>query len=259
MEQPKSSGHAPVNGIEMYYEIHGKGEMPLVLIHGGGSTIESNFGNILPLLAKDFRIIAVELQAHGRTSDRFAPESFQQDADDVAALLKYLDIGKADFLGFSNGGSTVLRIAIAHPEITNKIVVASGACKRNGFMPGFFEFMPSATLSDMPAPLQDAFLKVTSDKDKLQIMFEKDRNRMVGFQDWPNEELKSIKAPAMIISADRDVIVPEHSVEMSRLIQHSQLVILPGTHSSYIGEACEALNETLVGITASLVTEFLKE
>src|ERR1700761_8634804 len=105
MEKLKTSGYAPVNGLHMYYQIHGEGKMPLVLIHGGGSTIETSFERLLPLFAKNNKVIALELQAHGRTGDRDAPESFNQDADDVAGLLKYLDIAKANIVGFSNGGS----------------------------------------------------------------------------------------------------------------------------------------------------------
>src|SRR5689334_21440507 len=108
----KFTGYAPVNGINMYYEIHGQGDLPLVLIHGGGSTIESTFGNLLPLVNDYGKLIAIELQAHGRTSDRDAPESFELDADYVAALLKYLKIQKANFIGFSNGGTTTMQIAI---------------------------------------------------------------------------------------------------------------------------------------------------
>ena len=139
MENLKSSGYAPVNGINMYYEIHGQGTIPLVLLHGGGSTIEVTFANILPLFARYNKVIAVELQAHGRTSDRNPPESFEQDADDVAALLKYLKVDKANLLGFSNGGTTSLQIAIRHPEIVNKIVDVAGAYQREGFIPGFFD------------------------------------------------------------------------------------------------------------------------
>src|SRR4051812_23362313 len=105
-----ASHYANVNGLEMYYEIHGSGR-PLVLIHGGGSTIESNFGRILPELAKSHLVIAVELQAHGHTADIDRPLSFEHDADDVAELLKQVHIGKADILGFSNGGTTALQIA----------------------------------------------------------------------------------------------------------------------------------------------------
>jgi len=136
-----SNGYALVNGIRMYYEIHGSGGMPLVLIHGGGSTIETTFGTILPLLARYGKVIAVELQAHGRTSDRDSAVSFEQDADDVAGLLIYLNIGKADIFGFSNGGNTAMQIAIRHPDLVNRLVIVSSFFKRNGLISGFFESM----------------------------------------------------------------------------------------------------------------------
>ena len=101
MSRDSSGGYAPVNGLKMYYEMHGKGT-PLVLIHGGGSTIHSTFGMILPLLAKHYKVIAVELQAHGRTNDRNSAETFEQDANDVAGLLQFLKINKPHFMGFIN-------------------------------------------------------------------------------------------------------------------------------------------------------------
>jgi len=107
--------YASVNGLKMYYEIHGKGQ-PLVLIHGGGSTISTSFSRILPLFAQTRQVIAVELQAHGHTSDRDMPLRFEQDADDVAALLQQLHIAKASFLGFSNGANTAMQIGIRHPQ-----------------------------------------------------------------------------------------------------------------------------------------------
>ena len=189
------SGFAAVNGINMYYEIHGAGK-PLVLIHGGGSTIETNFSKILPLFAKDYKVIAVELQAHGHTSDRDAPETFQQDADDVAALLKQLGITKAYILGFSNGASTTMQIAIRHPHVAEKIVVVAGAYKRSGFIEGFFDWMKNANLSNMPQPLQDAYLKINPSKDALQNMHDKDADRMRNFEDWNDEDIKRITCPA---------------------------------------------------------------
>jgi pimeloyl-ACP methyl ester carboxylesterase len=110
-----TSGYAPVNGLKMYYEIHGTG-FPLVLIHGGGSTLQTTFGRVLPEFAKTHKVIAVEMQAHGHTADIDRPLSFSQDADDIAALLDYLHINKADVFGFSNGASTTLQFAIRHPE-----------------------------------------------------------------------------------------------------------------------------------------------
>lgn len=243
----------------MYYEIHGSGTMPLVLIHGGGSTIDTSFGNLLPLLTPHTKVIALELQAHGRTSDRDAPESFEQDADDVAALLKYLKVDKASFLGFSNGGTTALQIAMRHPAMVNKIIVVAGAYKREGFIAGFFEGFEGATLDRMPGALKTAFLEVTPDQDRLQTMFDKDVERMVNFKDYSDDDIRTIKAPALFMVADHDVITVEHTKEMSRLIAGAQLAILPGKHGSYIGEVGTAKEGSkLPQVSAMLVLEFLE-
>lgn len=254
-----TTNYAGVNGIKMYYEIHGEGK-PLVLIHGGGSTIETNWANILPLLAKHFNVIAVEMQAHGHTSDRDAPETFEQDADDIAALLKHLHISKAYIMGFSNGGSTTLQVAIRHPEIAEKIVVASTAYLREGFIPGFFTMMENARLENMPQPLQAAFLKINNDHIALQNMHDKDANRMRAFKDWKDNDLESIKAPCLIINADKDVITNEHALKMSQIIPGAALLILPGIHGSYLGEVCTAISGSKIpAITVDLVAEFLKK
>lgn len=260
MKQSKTSGYAAVNGINMYYEIHGQGNMPLVLIHGGGSTIETSFSNLLPLLSAHHKIIAVELQAHGRTSDRDTPESFAQDADDVAALLAHLKINKANFLGFSNGGSTTLQIAIRHPEIVNKLIPVAAAYRRDGLIPGFFDGMQQASLGNMPGPLKEAYVKVAPDKNQLQVMFEKDKQRMINFADWPDEEIKSIKAPALFMVADKDVVTVEHTLKMSQLVQEATLVVLPGIHGSFIGEICTVdKNSKLPEITVALIEAFLNK
>ncbi|PJJ80128.1 alpha/beta fold hydrolase [Mucilaginibacter auburnensis] len=255
----KTSGHAPVNGISMYYEIHGEGKMPLVLIHGGGSTIETSFGVLLPLLAANHKVIAVELQAHGRTTDRNSPETFEQDADDVAGLLQYLKVEKVDILGFSNGGTTTLQVAIRHPQVVNKIVVMAGAYKRDGFMNGFFDFMQTATFESMPQPLKDAYLKVTSNKDGLLNMFNKDKQRMIDFKDIPDEAISSIKALALFMVSDKDVITAEHTLAMSRLVANSQLIVLPGTHGQFFGEMGSPDGDNAMPrATAILIGEFLK-
>ena len=250
--------YANVNGIKMYYEIHGEGK-PLVLIHGGGSTIQTTFGRVLPMFAKKYKIIAVELQAHGHTNDRNAPESFQQDADDVAELLMQLNISKASFIGFSNGGTTSLQIAIRHPEVVDKLVIASGAYQREGFISGFFEGMNDATLENMPKPLQEAFLKINPDSAALLNMFTKDRNRMIAFKDWSNDDLKSIKSPALIINADKDVVTNEHAVKMSKLIPNAELMILPGVHGAYLGEICTVPGSKLPEMTVKIIEEFLEK
>lgn len=256
----KTFGYAPVNGINLYYEVYGEGEVPLVLIHGGGSTIETSFANILPYFVEKHKVIAVELQAHGRTEDRDTPESFEQDADDVAALLKYLNIPKANILGFSNGGTTTLQIAMRHPELVKKIIPVSASVSRDGLFEGFFDGFEGATLSSMPQPLQDGFLKVTPDKARLQRMFERDVERMRNFKDIPEESIRAIKAPTYILANDQDVITREHSVKLSRLISGARLSILPGFHGELLGEVCSAKpGSKLPEITAWLVDDFLKQ
>lgn len=236
-------GYSPVNGLNMYYEIYGEGK-PLVLIHGGGSTIQTTFEKVIPLFAKSRKVIAVELQAHGRTSDRDADLSFEQDADDVFTLLKNLHIDRADFFGFSNGGTTTLQIAIRHPEIVDKIVLGSALAKRNGVPDWFWDFMKQARLDHMPEPLQTAYRQVAPDPSGLQVMHDRDARRMVNFKDIPDDQIRSIKAHALIIIGDKDVITPEHALELHRQIPHSELAIIPGGHGAYIGEITTLTPET---------------
>lgn len=233
--EESTSGYATVNGLKMYYEVHGQGK-PIVLVHGGGSTIQTSFEKIIPLLSKNRKVIAVELQAHGRTSDRNTDLSFEQDADDIAALLNYLNIDKSDFLGFSNGGTTTLQIAIRHPELVDKMILGSALAKRNGVPDWFWGFMAQANLEDMPAQLKDGYRKVASDTNGLQVMHDRDAKRMVNFKDIPDEQIKTITVPTLIIIGDKDVITPEHALELHRQIANSELAIIPGGHGQYIGE-----------------------
>ena len=257
MQPTNPNGYAPVNGISMYYEIHGKGQ-PLVLIHGGGSSIHTSFGTLLPLLARYYQVIAMDLQAHGHTSDRDAPESFDQDAEDVIALMKYLGIPKAHVMGFSNGGNTAMMVANKAPGLVDKLVVISAFYKREGMIPGFFEGMGQATLEVMPEQLKSSYLAINNDAKGLQNMFEKDRNRMATFQDWPEDILRSIQAPALVVVADRDVMTAEHTLQMARLIPNAHLMILPGTHGSFIGEICSIVaGSKMPELFVEMVREFL--
>ena len=237
------SGYSEVNGLKMYYEVYGQGK-PLVLIHGGGSTIQSNFGKVIPLFAKNRKVIAIELQAHGRTNDRNSDLTFEQDADDIATLLKNLNIDKADFFGFSNGGTTALQIAIRHPKIIDKIILGSALAKRNGVSEAFWNFMKQAKLENMPEQLKMAYKQVASDTSGLQVMHDRDVTRMVNFKDISDEQIKSIKAQTLIIIADKDVITPEHAIELHRQIANSELAIIPGGHGEYIGEITTIKTDT---------------
>lgn len=253
-----SKGLSDVNGIRMYYEVHGEGD-PVVLIHGGGSTIETSFDKLIPALAGKRKVIAVELQAHGRTSDRDKELSFEQDADDVAVLLSNLKISKADFIGFSNGGTTALQIAIRHPEIVNRLIIGSPLAKCSGMPEQFWGFMKNAQLENMPGPLKESFKKVTGDTIGLRNMHDKDARRMVNFKDIPDAALKSIKAKTLIIIADKDVILPEHGLVLHRTIDNSQLAILPGVHGEYFGEVTTLKPNFKPTVVMALIDNFLQE
>src|SRR5215467_5045856 len=202
-----TGSYADVNGLKMYYEVHGDG-FPLVLVHGGGSTIGTTFGRILPALSKTHKVIAVEMQAHGHTADIDRPLSFEQDADDIAELLKQLQISKADILGFSNGASTTLQVAIRHPQLVRKIVVASTFYKKEGAQPWFWDMMKNATFEGMPQVCKDDFLEINPDTNALHRMYERDVTRMQNFRDIKEEDMKAITVAALIICGDNDVVRP---------------------------------------------------
>lgn len=253
---------AKINGIDMYYELHGKTDgTPLVLLHGGGSTIDVTWGRILPYLAKEHRIIAIEEQGHGRTSDRNAPVSFETSSEDVASLLKHLNITQADIFGFSNGASVAMMVAINHPALVRKLVYASSITKKSGAYPWFWEFMnKKANFENMPAPLKAAFLKVNNDPIKLRTMHDKDLARMQKFKDIPDSKVKSIKAETLIMFGDHDLVKPEHGIELTRFIKNSRLMILPGAHGEFLGELITGKpGSEAPEATAIFINEFLSQ
>jgi pimeloyl-ACP methyl ester carboxylesterase len=235
-QSDSTSGYATIGPLKLYYEIHGKG-FPLVLIHGGGSTIGTSFGHVLQAFAQHHQVIAVELQAHGHTRDIDRPLTFDQDADDVAALLQQLHIEKADLFGFSNGGQTAMDIAIRHPLLVRKLVVGSAFFKRSGAYDWFWPGFDHATLDAMPKFYQDAYLDITHDSAGLKAMFYRDMNRMKTFKDWPDEAIKNVQAPTLFIIGDQDLVRPEYAVELTRQMPHARLLILPGHHGEYLESA----------------------
>ncbi|MDD5763283.1 MAG: alpha/beta hydrolase, partial [bacterium] len=227
------SGYAPVNGLKMYYEIYGSANgkiPPLVLLHGGGSTIDTSFGKILPALAKTRQVIAFEQQGHGHTADiADRPFTFEQSAHDTAGLLRHLKIGKADFFGYSNGGHIALQMAISHPALVRKLVVESAMFHRDGCDPGFWKSFEHAKLDDMPQELREAYLRVAPRPEDLHTFFAKSVQRMRNFKGWTPGDIQSINAPTLVLVGDHDIVRPEHAVLMFRLLPNAQLAILPGT------------------------------
>lgn len=254
------NGYAEINGIRMYYEIHGEGTRPLVLVHGGGSTIRTTFGNILPHLSGRRKVIAMELQAHGRTGDRDAPLSFSQDADDIAALLHHLKTGRADFLGFSNGGQTLIELALRHPGLIGKMIICSAFYKRDAVAGAFWEGFENVRPEMMPEALREGFLSVNDNEEAFLNSFYKDVGRMKDFRGWTDEQVRSIGHPVLIINGNHDVGSVEHAVEMYRAFPDAQLLILPGGHGACLGTA-EALNGAAwqQHYVADIIETFLQE
>ena len=220
--------------IPLYRQWHGDPDSPrppLLLIHGGGSTIESNWGLLLPLVAPTRSVLAVELQGHGRTPAGDRPPSFEASADDVAAVLAELRLGPVDVLGFSNGGQVALQLAARHPSAVRRVIAASAPVRRDAMVDGFWEGLAAGTYDDLPAVYAEADRAVSRDPEHARRMFDLDRELMLGFQDFPDELLASISAPVLVVGADRDVVRASHFVELASLLPDARLLIVPAVQN----------------------------
>ncbi len=213
-----TGSYASVNGLNMYYEIHGAGR-PLILLHGGVGASEM-FDPILPVLAINRQVIAVHLQAHGRTADIDRPLRFELMADDIKALMRHLGIDRADIMGYSLGGGVALQIAIRHPEVVCKLVLVSTTIKRNGWYPEVLEGMaqmgPEAAKMMKNSPLY----KLYPDAD-WAVLFTKLGDLLRRDYDW-SKDVASIKSPMMIIFADADAVRISHIMEFFGLLGGGQ-------------------------------------
>jgi pimeloyl-ACP methyl ester carboxylesterase len=242
----------------MYYEIRGQGR-DLVLLHGGGSTIATTFERILPQLSSHHRTIALEQQGHGRTADVDRPFSFEQMADDTAAALGQLRVGHADVFGFSNGGNVAMQLALRHPALVRKLVVASAFVRSDGLVPELRQsFRQPVQIAEIPPALRDAYLETAPRPQDLERQATKLMAMMAGFHDWSADELRRIHAPVLVVAGDQDIVTAEHALEMARAFPHGQLMILPGLHGAYIGEASTpATSSRTPLLAASIIDEFL--
>ena len=250
---PLRTGYAPVNGLQMYYEIHGAGQ-PLVLLHGAFSAIGTSFGKLLPSLAQTRQVVAFELQAHGRTADIDRPLSLEQMADDVAAALRHLGIERADLFGYSMGAAVALHAAIRHPEIVRKLVLASVTYDLSGVHPGLMDGLGEMKPEMMfGSPWHEEYLRIAPQPENFTTLFAKKTAMDREIRNLPAETIRAIQAPTLLIIGDSDLVRPEHAVEMFRLLgggvfgdtpaglPDSQLAILPGTSHVTLVDRAELL------------------
>jgi len=232
--------YADVHGLKMYYEIHGEGH-PLVLLHGAFSAIGTSFGKLLPDLARERQVIAVEMQGHGHTADIDRPLRYEQLADDIAALLTQIGIEKADLFGWSLGAGVALQTAIRHPEVVRKLVLASVTFNRGGLYPQLLAGIENSKPEDLAGtPFYEEYIRIAPNPQDFPRLFAKQQQLDGEIQDWPVEAIRAIKVPTLLIIGDSDIIRPEHTVELFRLLgggvigdlvglPRSQLAVLPGT------------------------------
>jgi len=237
---PKTSGYAPVNGLKMYYEIYGEGK-PLVLIHGSYMGIDLNYGQLIPELLKNHTLIALELQGHARTADIDRDYSFDAMAEDVAALLKYLNINSTDVLGYSLGATIALNLTIKHPELVNKLVFISSVYKYEGWIPAVRNLFPMIKPEFFEhTPLKTEYDRLAPDTAHWKPWVIKLAKFDATPFDLGIEQIKKINCPVLIIKADNDGIDLDEINEMYTAlgggisgdmagIPKSQLAIIPGT------------------------------
>jgi pimeloyl-ACP methyl ester carboxylesterase len=231
--------YTQVNGLNIYYEIHGTGQ-PLVVLHGAYMTIDL-MGEVVSALAETRQVIAVELQGHGRTADIDRPLSYEQMADDVAALLRHLVTEKADVFGYSTGGGVAFQVSIRHPEVVRKLVLASASYTSDGMHPELLEMIPTLTPEAfVGSPIEEAYLRSAPNPDEFPTLVAKMKQLDMEPFAWPPEDVRGIAAPTLLIVGDSDAIRLEHAVELFRLLgggvmgdlaglPKSQLAVLPGT------------------------------
>ena len=257
-----TSGYAPVNGLQMYYEVHGDGE-PLVLIHGAYAPL-SMWGPVMAGLSQHHRVIAMDLQGHGRTADIDRPLRYETMADDIAALLDHLEISAADIVGYSLGAGVGLQVALRHPDKVRRQVLASGAFRHDGMYPevlaGISQITPEVFAG---SPMEAAYLAEAPNPDDWPVLIEKLKDLDAREFSWPEDQIRAIAAPTFLIFGDGDVVTPEHAVQMFRLfgggvpadltgLPPSRLAILPATtHVGVVTERPERL--------VALIEDFLAQ
>jgi pimeloyl-ACP methyl ester carboxylesterase len=242
-EMNNKGKYVEVNGLTMYYEMHGTAEgEPLVLLHGAFSAIGTSFGEMLPGLAKTRQVIAFELQGHGRTADIDRPLRYETMADDVAAAIKQLGYEKADLFGYSMGSMVALQIALRHPETVRKLVLASGTYNLDGIHPGLMDGLGEMKPDMMyGSPWHEEYTRIAPRPEDFDRLFAKKTEMDQHTPHVSAEEIQGVSAPTLLVIGDSDLTRPEHAVEWFRLLgggvfgdmppglPNSQLAILPGT------------------------------
>jgi pimeloyl-ACP methyl ester carboxylesterase len=230
-ELQPGGAYAAINGLQVYFEVHGTGR-PLVVLHGGLLTIELAFGPMLPVLSQHHQVIGMDMQGHGRTADTDRPMRLEYLVDDVATLLEHLDISRADIFGFSLGGVVALELALRRPDVVGHLIIASVDHR-----PGHDEAnQPSTPETAKRVPttadfrsMRDTYARIAPDPGHFEAFATKAHAMVNSLQGWTDEELRSISAPTLLIVGDTDFVPVSRAATMHGLIPGAQLAVLPDT------------------------------
>jgi pimeloyl-ACP methyl ester carboxylesterase len=245
MTTAASSGYADVNGLQLYYELHGSGS-PLVLLHGGMLTIDLSFGDLIPALAGRHRLIAVELQGHGRTADIDRAITPANSASDVVALLDQLGIDRADVLGHSMGAAVAMELAVSFPDRVRSIVPMSVTVRPDGMHPDFSDPARMATSTRMPtqqdfAAFTEAYQRLSPHPEHFTEFMAALSSSDADLVGWSDAQLAGITAPVLVVLGDRDFMTVAHGDLMLELIPGSRLAVLPNTTHMQVTHQVEIL------------------
>ncbi|MEU5691789.1 alpha/beta hydrolase [Actinosynnema sp. NPDC020468] len=226
-------GYADVNGLHLYYELHGEGS-PLVLLHGGMLTVDLAFAELIPTLARTHLVIAPEQQGHGRTADVERPITPATLASDVVALLDHLGVDRAHVLGHSMGGEVALELAVSHPTRVRSVVPMSVTVRPEGLHEDLTDPSRYATSTRMPtaqdfAEFRDAYLRLSPHPERFDAFMASLSASNAVPQGWSDEQLAAVTAPVLVVQGDHDFVTVEHAGLMQRLIPGARLAVLPGT------------------------------
>ena len=231
--EARTTGYVDVNGVHMYFEVHGEGT-PLVLLHGGMMTIDLSFATLIPTLATKHTVIGVEMQGHGRTADADREIWPAALASDVVGLLDHLGIDRAHVLGHSMGGAVALELAVSYPDRVRSVVPISITVRPDGVHEELADPSKHATSTRMPtaqdfAEMTEAYKRLSPHPDHFDEFLAALSHNANDLQGWSDEQLAGIAAPTLLMIGDHDFTTVEHGAVMLELIPGAQLAVLPGT------------------------------
>ena len=256
---PVETGYAPVNDLRMYYELHGQGGVPLLLLHGGLFDIDQQFGALLPTLSVGRRVVAADFQGHGRTNDVDRPLTGDGLTSDVVGLLEHLHLDQVDVWGFSVGGAVALQLAITRPDLVRKLIVSSVSFRAEGMRGENTEAVAEMKVEMIAGtPMEAAYLAKSPhpDHEHLQGLLNKLAASDRGFREWSDDDIRGITAPTLMTVGDCDAVRLDHAVRFLQLrggdvngdfegVPASQLAVLPGT-THFSGLSRPALVQEIV-------------